>query len=320
MISIKRIISLIGKCTLCLLKWISNFIRNFILSVIEKYNKKDFGSIYVIYIIINIIIFLTFANSDSDISNIVKIVHIGFQTMLLLLILLSIVSNRQESDIVNYLKHMEAWSCAAFIASISNSIFLMNISDVLRIIFIYIGNIMVFLMFYYGYRIFVYKKVNSWVKYTIYFFLLPFISVLIWTMVGLEISDILKSYVFASNNLMKYMIIVITVLIFNLEIYFTPKEKIDEVRVAVYLILAIFSTISYCFFISDYIAQFTYNKFLPFKTEIIDEGFNFSKEGIKSGIDNIIKWVCLPYLIGSVWGCFTLELVNKNINLKAKDT
>ena len=315
---INNIISTIVKIISHIFKTIYRYIRAFTYFIIEKYKQNDFRSIYGIFVVINIIIFLVFSFDNSFLSNAVKIIHIIIQTPILLLILKKILTRKEKFTIEKYLVNMRDWSCAAVIVFFLDSIFLMEIYSVLCIILKYIGYVMTFLALYFQYRIIICKKVKSWKKYTAYFFALPFISLLTWNLLGVELSIKLNSHIFVSNNLMKYMTIIITVLIFNLEIYFTPKEKIDEVRVAVYLILAIFSTVSYCFFISDYIAHFVYIKLIPYKMEIINEGFNFSEEGIKSGVDNAIRWFGLPYLIGSVWGCFTLELVNRNINLKAK--
>ena len=75
-----------------------------------------------------------------------------------------------------------------------------------------------------------------------------------------------------------------------------------------YLLLAFFSTISYCFFISDYLA--------PIINPYIDIlcGESFTELEIKHKIENFITWATLPYLIGAVFGCFTIELVCRNYN------
>lgn len=316
---IDKIFLTITKIIGSILKAIYNFVVNFIYSIMEKYNEDKFSCIYGIYGVINVIIFMVFTFNNFFFSNAIKIVHIVIQTPMLFMILNKILRKRRTYNIEYYLTNMRDWSCAATVVFFLNSIFLMEICNVLSIILKYLGYVIIFMTFYFEYRIIVCRRIKSWKKYTLYFFILPFISLAIWSILGVELSQKLNSHIYTSSNLMKYMTIIITVLILNLEIYFTPKEKIDEVRVAVYLILALFSTVGYCFFISDYIAQFLYNRLLPFRAEIISEGINFSREGIKSGIDNIIRWVCLPYLIGSVWGCFTIELANRNINLKEKE-
>lgn len=302
MVYIRGILLFLEKHTLQLIKKIYIFIRNFMYKVVMEYKQNNYMNICRFYLILNMIIFVTLRYDKSSILNIVRVVHSVIQTMLVILILFKLIPNKKKSYI-EYLKSMENWDTAAMVVSLLDSIYFRQVSATLSIIFIYIGNLMFFTMIYHKYRIVVYEKVVNWWEYTIYFLSLPILALLSWFLIGLLMSDIFKSYIFISSNFVKFMTIIITILIFNIEIYFTPKEKIDEVRVAVYLVLAIFSTISYCFFISDYLSQ------------VISESFNFTKESISNAIDIAIKWVSLPYLIGSVFGCFVLELVNRNINI-----
>ena len=94
----------------------------------------------------------------------------------------------------------------------------------------------------------------------------------------------------------------------NFLIYTTPIERLSEVKVAVYLLLAIFSSLSYCFFISNYLAT------LIFNIDGIKSLVTY--ETIKSIIEDAIRWVTLPYLIGSVFGCFFVELVDRKKQVK----
>lgn len=302
MIYIREVLLLLKKYVLQLIKILYIFIKYFIKKIIVEYKQNKYINICRLYLILNVIIFITLKYEKSSILSIVRIVHSVIQSMLVILILFKLISNKKK-NYIEYLKSMENWDAAAMVVSFLDSIYFRQASATLSIIFIYIGNLIFFMMIYHKYRLVVHEKVINWWKYTVYFLSLPILAMLSWLLIGLFISEVFTSYMFISSNFVKFMTIIITILIFNVEIYFTPKERIDEVRVAVYLVLAIFSTISYCFFISDYLAQ------------VVSESSNFTKESIRNLIDIAIKWVSLPYLIGSVFGCFVLELVNRNINI-----
>ncbi|NRF93430.1 hypothetical protein HQN89_21005 [Paenibacillus frigoriresistens] len=123
--------------------------------------------------------------------------------------------------------------------------------------------------------------------------------------------DLTGNPVFISNSMLWWMVLVISILLTNFSVKWTTFQRIDEVRVAMYFLLAVFSTISYSFFISDYLAVMIG----PYLEKIPE--LSFTAEEIKEGIKSIITWGSLPYLIGSVFGCFTIELVSRNHNRQA---
>jgi len=119
--------------------------------------------------------------------------------------------------------------------------------------------------------------------------------------------------IFISNSVSKWMIILFCIILINIFVYWTPRNRFDEIRVAVYLLLAVFSTISYCFFISDYLAAI-----ITTKLHQVDEFKSITSDEIKEFIDITVKWFSLPYLIGSVFACFTIELISRNRNLRER--
>ncbi|MPN43898.1 hypothetical protein SDC9_191459 [bioreactor metagenome] len=130
----------------------------------------------------------------------------------------------------------------------------------------------------------------------------------LWSFVSLILFDTFKLPLLINNDLFGWAILVLTILLLNFLVLTTSEEKTSEVKVAIYLVMAIFSTISYCFFISDYLAENI------IKIEEIKQIMTYDQ--IKYQIESIIKWSCLPYLIGAVFGCFSIEFVERNIKVK----
>ena len=224
--------------------------------------------------------------------------------------------NKNQLRLGDYLKQMAMWSGASLYVTVFSAFFLQNIVSTINIWVQYLMYIQLFVVLYYWYRCFINRFIRHWISYSLYFFILPAISFLVWVLIGDSASIIFGMPTLTSDRIMGYMTIILTIIIFNLEIYWAPKEVRNEVKVAVYLILATYSTVSYCFFISDYLSEPIYNFFQPYSKEIIKETGEFSKEMIKNGIEEIIRWTTIPYLVGAVFGCFSLELIDRNENAK----
>jgi len=132
--------------------------------------------------------------------------------------------------------------------------------------------------------------INFWMYFAV-FLVLPIISSFLCL-------AIFPGSVNFSDTFLGWMIIVLTIVLMNLFVYWTPEDRIREARVAVYLILAFWSTVSYVsFLLVDYIEELSLGS-LSWELQPL--------------VEAAVRWVTLPYLIGSVFGCFTLELAERN--------
>ncbi|SHK32748.1 hypothetical protein SAMN02744037_02128 [Tepidibacter formicigenes DSM 15518] len=303
---------------LFVLRYVCTLIEKFVVWIYNNYIQFEFDKIYGAFFVINYMILFLFINSNSIVSRTIKGSLCVIQASLLILILYKILVNKNEFKLRKYLKHMAIWSGAALFVTVFSIIFLIDIVPTINIWLQYLMYIQVFVVLYYCYRCIINRFIRHWISYSIYFFILPVISLFVWVLIGDSASRIFGMPILTSSIIMGYMTIILTILIFNLEIYWAPKEVRNEVKVAVYLILAVYSTVSYCFFISDYLSEPIYNFLQPYSKEIIKEVGKFSKEMIRNGIEEIIKWTTIPYLVGAVFGCFSLELIDRNENVKSQ--
>ena len=169
-----------------------------------------------------------------------------------------------------------------------------------------------FVFIYYCMRYVLHRWIRNWFMYSLFFFSMPIISLFLWSFFGMFLRDLTGSSVFISDSVLGWMVLFISIILTNISVKWTPFERFDEVRVAMYFLLAVFSTISYCFFIADYLAAMI-SPYAESMSEIL-----LTEQEIKEGIKSIITWGSLPYLIGSVFGCFTIELVSRNHNRQTK--
>lgn len=303
-----KIMKYIGKHlfigTIFILRYMYNVVKKFMLWSVDKYEKFEFMKIYKVFLIINFI--LLFVN--SNILNIVKIIIILIQFLLMIFVLYKMIVNKKKLELGIYLRHMEVWSCYLLFVILINYKYIGSISYNLSKVFQYMCYISLFLTMHYSYRIMIYKYIKHWIMYTAYFLILPLISIFIWILVGGVLSQIFEMPILMSDRVLGYMMIIFTICILNFEIYFVHKEIRDEVKLALYLTIAIFSTLSYCFFLSDYLSEIIFNLL----TSYSNEGIDISKKIIKYKIEWLLKWYTLPYLIGTVFGNFTLELSSRN--------
>ncbi|MHC1750582.1 MAG: hypothetical protein AB9856_20115 [Cellulosilyticaceae bacterium] len=299
-----------------ILKYVYITTKRFILWVIDKYRNFEFNKIYALFMIISFMVLFIPIKNKSIIFNLAKVICAVIQGVIIILILYKIGSNKQNLKLELYLKYMAEWSCVTLYVIACNSMFMTNIFPNVSKVLQYILYVQLFLMMHYWYRRFINKYVKHWGMYSLYFLILPLISLFIWVLIGDTLSRICNMPILISDTVIGYMTIAFTVLIFNFEIYIAPKNIRSEVKVAVYLILALYSTISYCFFISDYLSQPIFNLLEHYNNEIAREGINLSKELVRGKVEWFLKWFTLPYLIGAVFGCFTLELVDRNEKVK----
>lgn len=315
---VKKIILSISALLINILKGIYFLIVKFYNWIIVKYNKVEFESIYISFLFINLFIYYLSINNNYFILVGFKLILVGIQTTLLFLILFWIINSRKQLILTKYIETMFQWSCAAYFGLFFNSVFIMNIYQPAHLVFKYLAYIAMFLMLHYGYRRVITRFVNHWIKYSIYFIILPLVSLFLWSILGDTLSRAYHIPSLVSDRAMGYMTILFTVLLLNYEIYVAPIKIRKEVKVAVYLVLAVYSTISYCFFITDNLSELIFNMLKPYREEIIQYYGVFSRNMIRDKVELVLKWVTLPYLIGTVFGCFTLELVDRNDYVKNK--
>jgi len=166
----------------------------------------------------------------------------------------------------------------------------------------------IFISLYYYSRYFVVKWINNWAKYLLLFALMPLFASIIYIFIGIFLTELTGYKLFASNSMLLWMAVLLSILLINIIVLWTPLKRFDEVRVAIYVLLAISSSISYCFFISDLLATYLTPKINSLSGQLLE------KETVEEFVDNFVKWGTLPYLIGSVWACAGIELKTRNYN------
>lgn len=162
------------------------------------------------------------------------------------------------------------------------------------------------LTMYFFTRYIIEKFLFHWAIYFGSFILLPLISFILTHFYALLLNELLIFYLNISivdYPISKFAIIVST-LIYILIVLYTEPERLKEAKVAIYLLLAVFSTFSYCvFFIDEMLLNLVTINFQ------ID---NYEIENLGSQIQVLFNWLLLPYLIGSVWSCFAIEFKERN--------
>ncbi|MBU5256310.1 hypothetical protein [Tissierella praeacuta] len=279
---------------------------------IEKFKNFEFRKIFILTVPTNLIISVILVDKNSLVMNSIKVF---LSIALLLLSFVTLYSVQSKKRILCreiYLSYMLDWSITWIFISNAIFMYLMNILKELAVLMQYLAYIGLFFMIYYWLRRFVCRHIKHWISYSVYFSILPLIAGFIWILFGDTLALTFNKPELVSDKVIGYMTIVLTVILLNFEIYDAPKEVRREVRVAVNFIVAIYSTISYCFFISDYLTEPLYNIMIPLESEFIEHYGEFSKQIIKLKVENFIKWLNLPYLIGAIFGCFLLELLDRN--------
>lgn len=279
---------------------ISNWIK-------KRIEHQDYSIVHFTFGIIACFIAI-FTNYGTDFLSIITKIFTSIILLTLMAYTLVNILYLNKTSKENYYRFMRDWyytlSCylglwAIMLSRISTKfIFAINIAI----------NFSFLAIIYYGSRYFIIKRVKRWGHYFWLFILMPILSMILWSFVSLILYDTFKLPLLINDNFFGWAVLVLTILFLNLLVLTTSEEKIPEVKVAIYLVMAIFSSVSYCFFISDYLAKSF------FKINEIKQIMTY--EQIKYEIESVIKWGCLPYLIGSVFGCFSIELVERNLKTK----
>lgn len=285
------------------LSWLLSVTRLVFRGTITSIKRGFYQNIYISYGVVFTIISLYLYRYNSEFINILRFVVAIFIAVFLFYILVSIIRRTVKGSEERY-KQFMGWFIASSFYIPLISILLINYTSIVINIFVVSFSLLV----YYSMRYVLLRWIKHWFAYSLAYFLMPLVSLFIWIYFGALLNDFMKSDLFLMDSIVWWMVLFISIILINLSVIWTPYERIDEVRVSMYLLLAFFSTISYCFFISDYLA--------PIINPYIDIlcGESFTELEIKHKIENFITWATLPYLIGAVFGCFTIELVCRNYN------
>lgn len=271
---------------------------------INNIDNKLYSNNFIIYGIILFFLTLTTSNNDFILFILLKWIICIFVILLLIYSAYKIYINKKYDKLAFY---YNASNLSLAIFFYSFFIFLLlNLNNLFNFVPSFI-----LIFIYFKSRFLLMNLVRHFFLYTILFLLTPALVSLLWGLTNMIIGSWTKNLLFISNNSSWWIIMILSIVIMNLTILWTEDSLIDEVKVAVYLLLAIFSTTSYCFFISDLIANnvISYLKQYP-ELSYITIG------SLKTKIDEFTKWITLPYLVGSVFGCFMIELVQRNLNKK----
>ncbi len=201
-------------------------------------------------------------------------------------------------------KFVFTWS----IACVFFVVFLSKILIEIEFIISSLNFLSLILMFHSGLNYFILKKVNHWFKYSSLFIISPIIAMSFWLFYCTLLFDLTGKNFFMSNQFFGWGILILAILIINYIILISPtsQKQMSELKVAIYFVLAIFSTLSYISFLSGDLAQIIKN--VNVNSEQV--------ENIKALIDELFRWGSLPYLIGMVFACFSIELKQRNYDIK----
>ncbi|MGC5328984.1 hypothetical protein [Brevibacillus sp. SYSU BS000544] len=205
------------------------------------------------------------------------------------------IQARKSNNLSNYFKCMAKLSFYLWILGV----FVTTMISPKITIYLYILTLTS--TFYYIARYFVEKTLDHWFKYFILFMCVPVISLFVSDIYMLLIAE--EFSFLPSDSILLKMTVLISIVIQNIIILFTRNQRIVEVKVATYLMLALFSTLSYCFFMSDLIVSL-------FNPQTIN---NFGGiEKVKQDVQELFSWILFPYLVGTVWACFIIEWIERN--------
>ncbi len=246
-----------------------------------------------------------FLNVNNEIYwLILKLLFCATNIIVSILCFLSLVKLKSKLSTEHHYYNMYEWYSLQILSMSAYIIILNSIYPNSVDFFGLLIGIFFYLTFYSYGRYFVAKWIKKWWTFALLFFAMPLIALLIGTIGSGIFASLFNIDLIQFDPFLGFIVIVTTILLINYIIASTPESLVGEVKVAIYLILAISSAISYCFFAPEYLTNFLVEniKLLEYtnKNEIIEV------------IDSILKWVTLPYSIGSVFGCFTIELVERN--------
>lgn len=231
--------------------------------------------------------------------------------IMLIYVLLHIIKQR-VNDIMTFYLNISGWLVASWCFTIIGTMFFIKGSpDYIALLIRCIVAFEFLSCIYFSIRYFYLRHITTYGRFSILFIFAPLITYIFWGFFTELFYETLHITLFGIDGLTAKAVLILTILLINLSVKFTPYERITEVKVAIYLILALSSAVSYCFFLSDYITG------ALMQLKLVSVSFTYDQ--VKNWIDDVIRWGCLPYLIGSVLGCFSIELADRNHKLRESE-
>ncbi|MDY8094479.1 hypothetical protein UY456_15885 [Paenibacillus polymyxa] len=285
------------------LKVFKNIFIKFYLWTRDKIRNKNYETIYASYGITLVIFTINVYMHPNKVSYFLLWFFIIVTLTINIIVLCKIRKSERGSK--EYFNEISNWSFSMTYVS------LFILMGVVRIIHTspLVTNLFVvffFIFIYFKARFLFLDKVTNWFRLVLLLLFSPVISVVIYSFIGMLLFEVFEEKLFIANGTLGGMVIILSIVLINLVVFWTPEERFNEVKVAIYFILALFSTISYCFFISDFLSTLL----TPWLNSI--SATKVTSEGVRQLIENAVRWFTLPYLIGSVFSCFSLELVSRN--------
>ncbi|TQR26826.1 hypothetical protein C7Y47_24125 [Lysinibacillus sphaericus] len=280
--------------------YLLSLIKSYIKKIGEYFNSKDLEDIFSTYLLLFFIITGLEVYNGGGIFPIRLVTALIFFVLLIYIYIVRV--KKMFVNVPNRYKYLMIFWGTFFCFSLFCTILITEVHIILKWFYL----ISFIFMWYFTLMFVISKWINKWYKYSLLFLFSPIIAFFSWVFLGGLLSLVTDNNYFVSDELLIPITLVFSIIIMNFVIYVSPYNKIDELKVAIYFLLAIFSTISYCFFLSD------------ISTNLIFGYWNddAEKEIIKQLTDLILKWFTLPYLIGMVCGCFTIELKQRNYKMK----
>lgn len=231
---------------------------------------------------------------------------------LLVISLFHILPIRKES-LKSYYSAIAGWALFLFFENGFITLVAFDLEGWKKISFVITTFCFIMIVYFY-FRLFMILFLTSWGRYAIFFvFILPVPSFLL---AAFGISMFLSSYqIMVSSNISIYSIIIGMILLMNFVIYKTNEDTLPEAKVATYLTLALSSTLVY---LQDDILNFLSNQLINNEPSIHllpQKYINMLYEQLRS----FIKLACMPYAIGTVFGCFVIEYKELQFKKAKKD-
>lgn len=287
-----------------LLKFLVTPFKSLFIKLISSLHSRDYDLIYVLLVTPLILLFFLHQFYKLNIFLVLILLLTILITLFHLLIFISIKKNYKLST--SYYRLLTKWAFFSFTFFLLISL---SLGDSINgKIFSFTILLLGTLTLYFFIRFLLCKLVIHWFFYVLIFLFTPFLTAFAWISVG-----VIFMYPFFNYNMVLIgATIILSILFMNLIVFWIPFSQLDEVRVATYFLLGMFSTFSYLFFMADIATYFLRDFLIDFNQTSIPT------ETMRNDIDILIKWVTLPYLIGAVLCCFSIELVIRNYNKKNK--
>lgn len=288
-------IRLIKITILNIYKFISKRVSNRYYAIIqERYTEN-----YCIFAL------LTAVCVGVNFANPVNVLSIMFHIINLIVISVSvfnIIRFRRFRDTEENMRLYKNASIAIMYFFIMNTLFIKSfVVNTLKIDTYIFFAISLFAVIFLGYCYFILKYCNNWFKLALNAFATPLLAYILYGVSQLIIRDITgKVFVIQNKTVLVLLIVLLSVGLMNFSVFIVPSSRLNDLKVAFYLLVAIFSVISFSSILSYDISIYIVNNFqvpIGLTTDMIDKF-----------IQSSTKAFTLPYLVGTVVGWFFISL------------